>query len=228
MKENFHCFHLFFSAICFLLISSGCRNFATASEHESSQLRQLRQARQQDSRKLQILQQQLAKSRASLHQAVKLYEEETARMNEKLNALQNRCNALTKTINTMQQSNAVNQRKNQVIERDIQILKQQIVAEQTARKKDLKQLMDQVSAQTASAINRIIEAQNRARTTARKPKSSGPVGKGEFIVHTVQKGHTLGAIAAAYHVSIEQIKRANRMKSNVIRIGQKLYIPKKK
>ena len=44
--------------------------------------------------------------------------------------------------------------------------------------------------------------------------------------HTVTSGESLSVIAARYDVSVAAIKKANNLKSNVLRIGQKLTIPR--
>ena len=49
-------------------------------------------------------------------------------------------------------------------------------------------------------------------------------GDGERIVHRVQSGEYLGKIATKYRVSVAQIKKWNNLKSNDIRIGQRLII----
>ena len=49
-------------------------------------------------------------------------------------------------------------------------------------------------------------------------------GDGERIVYRVQSGDYLGRIATKYRVSVNQIKRWNGLKSNDIRVGQKLII----
>lgn len=43
--------------------------------------------------------------------------------------------------------------------------------------------------------------------------------------HKVESGQTLSAIASAYGVSVQKIKEANKLKGDVIRIGQVLFIP---
>lgn len=48
---------------------------------------------------------------------------------------------------------------------------------------------------------------------------------GKTIVHVVRKGDSLSEIAVQYRVSMSSIKKANNMKSNTVRIGQKLKIP---
>ena len=49
-------------------------------------------------------------------------------------------------------------------------------------------------------------------------------GDGERIVYKVKSGDYLGKIASKYRVSVTQIKRWNNLKSNDIRIGQRLTI----
>ena len=50
------------------------------------------------------------------------------------------------------------------------------------------------------------------------------VREGE-IVHEVVAGDTLGEIAVAYGVTVDEIKAANGLDSDVIRVGQELTIP---
>lgn len=49
-------------------------------------------------------------------------------------------------------------------------------------------------------------------------------GDGERIVHKVKSGEYLGKIATKYRVSVNQIKKWNNLKSNNIRVGQRLVI----
>lgn len=49
-------------------------------------------------------------------------------------------------------------------------------------------------------------------------------GDGERIVYRVQSGDYLGKIATRHRVSVNQIKRWNNLKSNNIRVGQRLII----
>jgi murein DD-endopeptidase MepM/ murein hydrolase activator NlpD len=46
------------------------------------------------------------------------------------------------------------------------------------------------------------------------------------VWHPVKKHETLWRIARTYGVSLEEIKQANRLPSNEIKVGQKLFIPK--
>ena len=49
-------------------------------------------------------------------------------------------------------------------------------------------------------------------------------GDGERIIHKVKNGEYLGKIASKYRVSVSQIKKWNNLKSNNIRVGQRLVI----
>ena len=49
-------------------------------------------------------------------------------------------------------------------------------------------------------------------------------GDGERIVYRVKNGDYLGKIASRYRVSVNQIKRWNNLRSNNIRVGQRLII----
>jgi membrane-bound lytic murein transglycosylase D len=44
------------------------------------------------------------------------------------------------------------------------------------------------------------------------------------VYHTVKSGETLGAIAAKYHVTVEEIRSWNHMKSTTLRVGQQLLL----
>ncbi len=58
-------------------------------------------------------------------------------------------------------------------------------------------------------------------TTIKKIKDGGD---GEMISYKVKSGDYLGKIAERYRVSVNQIKRWNNLKSNNIRVGQRLII----
>ncbi len=63
-------------------------------------------------------------------------------------------------------------------------------------------------------------------TAAAKAGSSAPASSGSGI-HVVQKGDILGRIARQYGVKIADLKAANGLTSDTIKVGQKLKIPGK-
>ncbi|MDD5697098.1 MAG: LysM peptidoglycan-binding domain-containing protein [Victivallaceae bacterium] len=103
---------------------------------------------------------------------------------------------------------------------------------------DLRQALRQECARRQAAMTRVIEtvADQTAKTVnsvaARRPEpaaaASSPAGApGVYYKHKVGAGETLSAIARAYKVSVEDIRSANRIKGDIIRVGQILHIPKK-
>jgi len=59
-----------------------------------------------------------------------------------------------------------------------------------------------------------------------KVKGKGAVSKAvKAKVHIVKKGDTLGKIAAKYNVSPATLKQENNLKSDIVRVGEKLNIP---
>lgn len=59
------------------------------------------------------------------------------------------------------------------------------------------------------------------------PRSGGDGFVMDYEEYVVQKGATLTAIAKAYGVTVDSIRRANNMKSDMLRVGEKLKIPRK-
>lgn len=49
-----------------------------------------------------------------------------------------------------------------------------------------------------------------------------------YTYHTVKSNETLYRLSVNYKVSVDEIKKANNLKSNTIRVGQKVRIPQKK
>ncbi|MEO9492895.1 MAG: LysM peptidoglycan-binding domain-containing protein, partial [Vibrio splendidus] len=46
--------------------------------------------------------------------------------------------------------------------------------------------------------------------------------------HTIRRGESLSTIAQRYNVSVNDLKKTNNLRSNVIKIGQTLTIPRAK
>ena len=80
---------------------------------------------------------------------------------------------------------------------------------QSRQARDKQEVIDQVSKRVGTLIQ---------KQAASAPRSSGRE-------HVVESGHTLSAIASAYGTSVSAIKKANKLKSDNIYVGQKLYIP---
>ncbi|MCG9697503.1 N-acetylmuramoyl-L-alanine amidase [Shewanella sp. Isolate11] len=76
--------------------------------------------------------------------------------------------------------------------------------------------------------NRIASAVHRGvlRYFEDNPPVNTLMANNKGASHKVAKGESLSVIAHRYQVSIDSIKKANNLKSNTLRIGQKLVIPR--
>ena len=125
-------------------------------------------------------------------------------------------------METVEQETAMLRREIAQLQADISALSAQIG--------QLNSKMNQLDAKQQkemSALINQVEAMIRKINTSR-PSSSGssaPANRGPGRIHEVKSGHTLSAIAAAYGTTVKKIKEANDLKSDQIRVGQKLFIP---
>ena len=71
--------------------------------------------------------------------------------------------------------------------------------------------------------HRAAELLNPQTLVSTKP-SSDTESSGTRISYKVRSGDSLGKIASRHHVTVAQLKKWNHLKSNTIRIGQRLYI----
>jgi len=158
--------------------------------------------------------------RARALEARRLQEEQLDRMSGSMRDVQEQYGATVQHVSAMQGQVAALERRIQALSSEVESLKQQLALERQARQADMDRLLQQVAKETAAAIR-------SAAPPAGGGRSSGPATAGEFYEYTVEPGATLSAIAKAYGVSIDSIRKANRMKDDNIRVGQKLYVPKK-
>lgn len=84
--------------------------------------------------------------------------------------------------------------------------------------KNISAQLDKIAAGAAASSRR--QAQSSMPTPVEASNSS-------YAVYKVQEGATLSAIATAYGVTVNDIKKANNLKSDFLRIGQELKIPVK-
>ena len=157
------------------------------------------------------------------------HDEQITNLTFQVNQLKESNTALVGTINKRGNRVARLAAENNELKKRLAELSLSLKNEKTARKAEMNALLKEVAKQTAAAVNAAARARSARAASAvgGRRASAGPVGKGEFYVYTVERGATLGAIAKAYKVSVSDIKRANRLSGDTIRVGQKLYIPKK-
>ncbi len=92
------------------------------------------------------------------------------------------------------------------------------------REKKLEYLINQH--EILECINVATEPIEVATNDRRKTSSGGAIAYRQKIIHTVRKGEVIGKISSKYGVSVSQLKSWNKLKSNTIRVGQKLVIYK--
>lgn len=162
-----------------------------------------------DSREAQLQRQQNEMVRAQTNQM--------NQVSSSISALQNSNAEIVRTVNDLNQKIVTLEQRNATLEKNISSLQQQITAEKQERQTTINKMIDQISKEVS-----------KASAPAPAAAASGPVGSGSFFEHKVESGQTLGAIAKAYGVTVQEIMTANRMKDANLRVGQTLYVPKKK
>lgn len=85
----------------------------------------------------------------------------------------------------------------------------------------------EIAAANGIGLNDPIYEGKTLKIPAQKPKSAEEKAKAEGEIYVVAKGDVLGTIARKHKVSVAQLKAANNLKSDKIRVGQKLVIPSK-
>jgi LysM repeat protein len=93
---------------------------------------------------------------------------------------------------------------------DLKTLEDRIAAVDTARQRDRQAIIDQLAKELA----------NLGGPKPAPPPT--PTGK----EHVVAKGETLSAIAKLYGITVADLKRANNLTGDEIRVGQKLALPR--
>ena len=150
-------------------------------------------------------------------------EELTAALSRQVQSLQDENARLEMQIAELERRFAAVERENKELAETVLQLKRQAAAESAARDEQIRKLSDQIV-----KLASLPPAPPASTSSPKNPStSSGSEGFSEYEEYVVAPGATLSAIAAAYKVSIADIKRANNLKSDVLRVGQKLRIPVK-
>lgn len=106
----------------------------------------------------------------------------------------------------------------QAVKAQLDSLQSQLRAVDAARAQDKKDIYDDITKKVAALM-----AQRAASAPSQAASRSG---RQTGIEHVVQPGESLSKIAAAYKVSMKVIMQENNLtNAEVIRVGQKLFIP---
>jgi septal ring factor EnvC (AmiA/AmiB activator) len=98
---------------------------------------------------------------------------------------------------------------------DLQALEARVRALDAARETDKKVILDQLAKELA--------AMSGSHGGGTVPPASGSPNSNE---HVVQKGETLTSIAKSSGVTVADLRKANNLTSDSLKVGQKLVIPK--
>ena len=113
------------------------------------------------------------------------------------------------------------QDSNKKLLNEVAAVKSQAAADAAAHEKQMQSIINK--------IDKLAAMLAATPATVPTPVSTEP----DYDIYEVQKGATLSAIAQAYStafgktVTVQDIMKANNMKSDSLRIGQKLKIPRK-
>jgi LysM repeat protein len=102
---------------------------------------------------------------------------------------------------------------------DVEALQAKIKAVDAAREKDKQVILDTLAKELAALSG---------GKPASKPPGKSNIGSGAGgKEHEVQKGETLSAIARQHNVTVADLRKANNLSADALKVGQKLTIPQK-
>ncbi len=139
--------------------------------------------------------------------------ENVQQVQEKINGLELEQQNLQRDIGSMKGA----PKEDMLVRNRLDTLERQVQSLAAGRDADRKQIVNQVASLIGSSGG-------GASGKSSSGRNSGSAQTG--YEHVVEPGQTLSAIAVAYKVNVNSIKKANSLKSDVLRPGQKLFIPK--
>ena len=162
---------------------------------------------------------QSAASTGSRRDIVSYVEELAGNTAAQLRAVQDENAELETRVIELERKIAALQDSNQKLLNEVAAVKRQSAADAATHEKQMKTIISMI--------------ENLAATPAPTPVAAPASTTTEYVIYEVEKGATLSVIAKAYSeafgktVTVQEIKKANNLKSDTLQIGQKLKIPKK-
>ena len=142
--------------------------------------------------------------------------EDVQRINEKLNGIELEQQNLARDIGSARGAS-----KDDVVVRNrLDTLERQVQSLAAGRESDRREIVNKVATIVGSSSG----GGSDSGHSSTGHKSGGAAQTG--YEHVVESGQSLSAIAAAYKVSMTSVRKANNLKSDKLRVGQKLFIPK--
>lgn len=156
--------------------------------------------------------------RISQNDVIKYYEQLLGSMTQQLKFVQDQNATLEAKASALEKEAANSKAQVENLKQEVAALRDALEQESKARDTQIKKIIQSIEklAQIPAAVP---PAVSNKKTPALAPL--------EFEEYVVQKGATLSAISQAYGVTVQDIKKANNLKGDNIRVGQKLLIPVK-
>ena len=196
-----------------LVLATGCVTFEPLAEREA----RIRRDQQMSVQVARINSQWARRGQdlADLRAEVQVLREDQQRLTAELAASRQLSSQLRQRLDlTERQLASVDANYSKRVEQ----LRKSLAAERGTREAALKVAVDSMAKEFETTANKLQAEQKRMLDSV----AGSPAGQREY---TVVAGDCLSAIAQAFKVSIEGIKKANGLKSDLIREGQKLIIP---
>jgi LysM repeat protein len=164
---------------------------------------------------------EIKQEQASQREDIRGMQDKLDKLQSDIVSVQSENDALKTQVSNLKEDLATSNDTNDQYKKDISRLDDLIKKLDSARDQDRKIIVDEVS----SEISRLSKKIQTVSTPTPAPKSPAVVEEG--VEHTVSKGETLLAIAKAYGVTMKQIREANKLNTDSLKVGQKLFIPQK-
>ncbi|MFW6414125.1 MAG: LysM peptidoglycan-binding domain-containing protein [Verrucomicrobiota bacterium] len=161
---------------------------------------------------------QFARMRADMEKLMSAYRQIITRIKENestLNALEQRLDNLEQRIG---RRGGGSDDELSDIKKEVKKLSSDLEDERRQRRRADEKLVNTVSSEIATALAEFEGSAGGGGNNAGDLESRGS--------YTVQKGDTLSAVAKAFDVSVDDLRKINNLKSDLIRSGQQLLIPK--
>lgn len=155
--------------------------------------------------------------------AARYYEELIGNLTNQVKLLQDENAALASKVGELERKTAAVRVENQSLKQELASLRKLIAADAAERDRQLKSLSLQLEKIAKMPLPAPKAESPRASSSA--AAAASPSRPARYEEYTVQPGATLSAIARAYGTKVSEIKKANNLKSDFLRAGQKLLIP---
>ncbi len=147
-----------------------------------------------------------------VEQRLGVVEEKVDKLRAQMESVQFQQQQMAKQIDDLQaQINQLRKVEGGASATDLQALDDRVKALDAARQKDKQVILDTLAKELAKIAG---------------GKTPPPASSGGSKEHVVQKGETLSVIAKAAGVTVAELKKANNLTGDEIKVGQKLVIPK--